>query len=95
MITPKKRSFSKRGWVKSNKGTFYRHKIGNCAPHLRCTGQEAEPECPAGPAAAPMGRDRCEVRNTHQPWMGGRSREEEGSEPGTSNLRGAWQQLKG
>ena len=41
MITPKKRSFSKSGWVKSNKGTFYRHKIGNCAPQLRCTRQEA------------------------------------------------------
>ena len=27
--------------------------------------------------------------------MGGRSREEEGGEPGTKNLRGAWQQLMG
>lgn len=32
VITPEKKSFSKWGWVKSNKGTFYRHKIGNCTP---------------------------------------------------------------
>ena len=41
-----KKTFNKKEWVKSNKGTFYRHKIGSCVPVLSTqvhkTGRESQ-----------------------------------------------------